>query len=96
MKRGKLVTNFTTGGLYSPLLEMEPAVVDIIVQMARIRVCLCLSNGVRLVKSMLHMTGLQQKLVEWKRKYSHHDSNISTVGPGYRTFRKCMNTLKKS
>ena len=30
LKRGKLVTTHTTVGLYFPLLEMEPAVVDII------------------------------------------------------------------
>ena len=27
-KRGKLVTTRTTGGLYSPLLDMEPAIVN--------------------------------------------------------------------
>ena len=82
-KRGKLVTTRTTGGLYSPLIEMEPAVVNIIIQMARIRVCLRPSDGVRLINSMLNSTGLQKKLMEWKRKYSHHGTNISIVGQGY-------------
>ena len=36
LKRGRLVTDRTTGGLYSPLLELEPAAVDVIIQMARI------------------------------------------------------------
>ena len=82
-KRGKLVTTRTTGGLYSPLLDMEPAVVNIIIQMARIRVCLRPSDGVRLINSMLNSTGLQSQLVEWKKKYSHHENNICTVGQGY-------------
>ena len=36
LKRGKLVTNRINGGLYSPLLDLEPAAVDVIIQMARI------------------------------------------------------------
>jgi len=75
---------------------MEPAVIDIIIQMARIRVCIHPSDGVRLVNSMLSRTGQQQTLIEWKRKYSHHDLNISTVGQGYRVFHKFMSVLKKS
>jgi len=58
---------------------MEPSVVDIIIiQMARIRVCICPSDEVCLVKSMMHRTGLQQKLVEWKWKYSSRLEHIDS------------------
>lgn len=51
--------------------------------MDRIRVCLCPSNGVRLINFMLSNTGVQENLMEWKRKYRHHETNISTFGQGY-------------
>ena len=70
----------TTGGLYSPLLPMEQAVVDIVIQMARIRVCLRPSDGIRLVNSMLKESNLQDKLIEWKNKYSHSEGNMGGVG----------------
>ena len=63
IKRGKTVITRTTGGLYSPLLPMEQAVVDIVIQMARIRVCLHPSDGIRLVRSMLNQSDLQAKLI---------------------------------
>jgi len=64
IKRGETVITRTTGGLYSPLLPMEQAVVDIVIQMARIRVCLRPSDGIRLVNSMLNQSDLQEKLIE--------------------------------
>ena len=83
IKIGKTVITRTTGGLYSPLLPMEQAVVDIVIQMARIRVCLCPSDGICLVNSMLNQSDLQAKLIEWKKKYSHSNDNVGGVSRGY-------------
>ena len=72
----------------SPLLQMEPTVVEIIRQMARIRQCLTPSKGLQLVNSLLKGTKLQQDLIGYKE--NDNSNNVtSTVGRGYwRNFMK--------
>ena len=83
MKRGRLITNYTTGDLYSLLLDLEPAAVAVIIKMDRIRHSLQSSDGLRLINSMLQDTTTQEKLVNWKLKYSHYQDNIGDIGRGY-------------
>mmetsp|Transcript_25328 Transcript_25328/g.29833 ORF Transcript_25328/g.29833 Transcript_25328/m.29833 type:complete len:154 (+) Transcript_25328:717-1178(+) len=51
--------------------------------MARIRHSLAPSDGLRLINSMLHGSTSQEKLVNWKLKYSHCQDSLGEVGRGY-------------
>ena len=80
--RRKIVVNHDHhGGLQSPLLEIDDAVVKIALMMARIRQCLCPSKGLALVNSLIENQPIQKRLIEWKRKYSSNAEG--TVGYKY-------------
>lgn len=69
------------GGHTSPLIDIEETVIQIVLQMARIRQCLSPSRGLSLVNSLIDGHELQQKLIEWKTKFS---SNVKgSVGIKY-------------
>ena len=74
----------------SPLLRIEPIIVSIIVQMARMRQCLTPSKGLLLVNSLISGTKIQQDLMEWKR--TNTPNSTGTVGRGY--WRKFMKRNK--
>ena len=70
----------SSGGI-SPLISIEDSVVQIIIQMARIRQSLTPSKGLQLVNDMIHNTPLQTDLIKWKEK---HTSNATgTLGRKY-------------
>jgi len=69
------------GGLSSPLLEIDDAVVEIILLMARIRQCLTPSTGLALVNSLIDKQPIQEKLIAWKKKFSSNATG--TVGYKY-------------
>ena len=68
----------TQVGTVSPLASIEDAVVDIIIQMARIRQSLSPSKGLKLVNDMIEGTELQEDLVKWKE--IHTSNSSGTVG----------------
>jgi len=68
-------------GSRSPLAAIEDAVVDIMVQMARIRQSLIPSKGLKLVNDLIHGTDIQKDLVEWKE--IHTSNTTGTVGAKY-------------
>ena len=78
------------GGLQSPLLELDDTVVKVALMMARIRQCLSPSKGLALVNSLIDNQPIQQKLIEWKRKFSSNSDG--TVG--YRYWRGLMKRNK--
>ena len=53
LERNSLQSHHAAGGQISPLLQMEPTIVEIIWQMARIYQCLTPSKGLELVNSLL-------------------------------------------
>ena len=74
-------------GHVSPLLAIEDTVVQLIIQMARIRECLTPSKGLSLVNSLIKGCPIQKELIEWKKKYSSNSDG--KVGRGYwRAFMK--------
>ena len=79
--RKKLTSHHVAGGQVTPLMRIEPVVVEIILQMARIRQCLCPSKGLELVNSLIKGTPLQEELVQWKSRNTPNDTG--TVGVGY-------------
>ena len=71
----------THAGQCSPLQKIEPILVQIIVQMARIRQPLTPSEGLQLVNSLIDGMHIQQELIQWKRKFSIN--SYGYVGTGY-------------
>ena len=68
-------------GCISPMISIEDSVVQIIIQMARIRQSLTPSKGLQLVNDMIHDTPLQTDLINWKEK---HTCNVTgTLGRKY-------------
>ena len=68
VQRNSLESRHLAGGQVSPLLKIEPVIVSIIVQMARMRQCLNPSKGLLLVNSLIRGTKIKQELIEWKQK----------------------------
>ena len=63
------------------MVRIEPIVVEIILQMARLRQCLCPSKGLQLVNSLIKGTDIQKELIEWKKKNTLNTNG--TLGTGY-------------
>ena len=73
---------YTHAGQCSPLQKIEPVLVQIIVQMARIRQPLTPNEGLQLVNSLTDCMTIQQgELIQWKQKCSTNSHGY--VGPGY-------------
>ena len=79
--RNSLVNHHLAGGQLSPLERIEPIIVNIIVQMARMRQCLTPSKGLMLLNSLIAGTRIQRDLVAWKQKNT--PKFTGTLGPGY-------------
>ena len=62
--RGKTENHNMAGGHKTPLLKIEPIIVEIILQMARIRQCLTPSKALHLINDLIDGTQVQQDLVE--------------------------------
>ena len=88
--RNSLESHHMAGGQVSPLVKIEPVIVSIIVQMARMRQCLNPSKGLLLVNSLISGTKIQKELIEWKKKNTPNCTG--TVGRGY--WRKFMKRNK--
>ena len=76
---------FNKQGQISPLLPLEPKIVDIIVHMSRICQCLTPSQGLNLVNSVIKGTETQKALIKWKRinSCSTNEEALGQVGSGY-------------
>jgi len=81
VQRKSLVSHHIAGGQISPLKKIEPLIVDIILQMARIRQCLSPSKGLQLVNSIIKGTKIQDELIKWKQ--TNTPNEYGTVGLGY-------------
>ena len=74
--RKQLVSHHVAGGKVSPMLSIEPIVVEIILQMARIRQCLCPNKGLQLVNSLIKDTNTQKELIEWKKRNTLNEKHL--------------------
>ena len=86
IQRKSHVTHHFAVGQVTPLLRIEPLIVEIILQIARICQCLCLSKGLQLVNSLVKGTKIQNELVE--RKKRNTPSNTGVLGTGHCNFLK--------
>lgn len=86
-------------GLSSPLLPIEPTILELILWMAKIRESLSTSQAIQLVNDVIQDTNHQHKLIQWKEKYCR--TAEPTVGEGYwrgfmrRNEEKLVNTVGK-
>ena len=85
--RKSLQCHHLAGGQVSPLAKIEPTILGIIIQMARMRQCLTPSRGLSLINSLIKDTPIQGELVAWKATNTPNTSGV--VGRGYwRSFLK--------
>jgi hypothetical protein len=68
-------------GLTSPMIEIEPYIVSIIIQLANMRVPISSSEGIALCNSVIHGTKFQKILQKYKEK--HCRSASMKLGPSY-------------
>ena len=66
----EMVQIHSTNGHTSPLIEIEPTLVKIILQMAKIRECLTPSKALFLINNVIKATKYETKLADFKKKYS--------------------------
>jgi len=64
LKRKKTLS-ITRGGQISPLLPVKEKIVDVIIQFARIRKCINLTQVIILVNSMINGTPIQEDLIKY-------------------------------
>ena len=84
-----------SGGLISPLISIEPQIVEILIQMAQIRQCLTPAEAIQLINSLIVGTQVQEDLIKFKQKFSNNVDG--TVGVGYwRAFKKRNKHLIRS
>ena len=72
-------------GTESPLLTIEPKVVNIIIKMGEIREPLTPSKGLRLVNDLIKGTSVQKALINWKHasNCTQDPSEYGTLGYSY-------------
>ena len=58
-------------GLKSPMLAVEPQLVQVIIQKAAIRQPLTCSQGLLLANSLIAGTDIERQVNEWREKYSY-------------------------
>ena len=89
----KKIAVFNKQGNISPLVSIDPKIVDIIVHMAQICQCVTPSQGINLVNSVIQRTESQKDIIEWnmRNSYSTDKEALGKVGTGYwHTFIKCQ------
>jgi len=70
-------------GHLSPLLPIEPTIVQIIIQLSCIYQCNNPSQGLMLINSIIEGTPAQSDLIEWKLKIGCFRSDLGRAGAGY-------------
>ena len=84
-KRNQVITNGHNGPV-SPLHDIEPMLVELMIQLCRMRQPLTVGNCKDLINAVIKDTPTQQRLVEWKKQHSHYSGIIEDdgqVGDGY-------------
>ncbi len=71
--RERLKRGSTNGhvGQVTPMAEVEPYLVELILQLAKMRTPITSAQGLELANSLISGTEMEDKLVEWKSKNCH-------------------------
>ena len=70
-------------GPYSPMKLVEPKLVDLIIQMSRIRRCLTVSQCLLLANDLIEGTDVEKAVVEYKKKIKASNSEKANLGTKY-------------
>lgn len=79
--RGKL--EVTTMGVESPMAEMEPKLVELIIRMSRIRRCLTPSQCLLLAKDLVEGTEIEKQVIKFKEKRYKKKFEKASLGQNY-------------
>lgn len=83
--RNSIITNGKRG-TKSPLIEIEPTIVKLIIRLCRMRQSLSVGRCKSLVNSLIKGTEIQKKLIKRKKENSHTSGDVEKdgfVGNGY-------------
>jgi hypothetical protein len=58
-------------GQTSPMLDVEPYLVDLIIQLGEMRQPITTSQGLQLVNSLINGRSIEKKVIDWKKKNCH-------------------------
>ena len=72
--------NLNGDGNASPLLAIEPKIVELVICMSKLKRSLNCSEGLRLINELIDGTLIQQKLIEWKKKRKIQSSSPEDLG----------------
>ena len=75
--------NKSAKGPYSPMRLVEPKLVELIIQMSRIRRCLTVSQCLLLANDLIEGTDVEKAVVEYKKKIKASDNEKANLGPRY-------------
>ena len=72
-------------GQVSPLLAIEPTIIDVLIRLACIRACVNPTQAISLINAMITDTPVQQDLIKFKRsiRVAGDNEHLGKVGPGY-------------
>ena len=85
--RESIITNGRPGP-ESPLIEIEPILVEMLIRLCRIGQPLSVGSCKSFINSVINGSTIQQELIEWKKKCSHTCGNNDIdglIGDGYWT-----------
>ena len=78
--------NLNRSGRSTPLHNIEPKLLSLILCMSNIKRSLTASEGLMLANELLHQTQSQQNLFEWKRQHKifhKNDETFMSLGKSY-------------
>jgi hypothetical protein len=69
-------------GTPSPMLAIEPHLVELVIQLARMRCPINVTSGLQLANSLIAGIPIAKQLVKWKIKHNVHPEIASTQWQG--------------
>ena len=79
-------SNLCANGNDSPLILIEPKIVELVICMSKLKRSLNCSEGLRLINELIDGTPIQERLIEWKKQQNIHylsEDDSGKVGPRY-------------
>jgi hypothetical protein len=84
-KKETIAGGIVAQGTPSPMIAIEPYIVQIVSQLAKMRTPICISQGLLLANSIISETPTYDAVLEWKQKHNVHFRNNgkTALGPSY-------------
>ena len=75
----------SSGGALSPLHQIEPYIVEILISYSKLRLSPNPHECIALINSLIENTDHQKKLISWKKKHSYFgcEEDLGKIGLGY-------------